>query len=198
MSVSLVKLLTVLKSKFRVRMLKDLNQNVRSSSREATSHLLTQKKCIDLSHQWRISCFIVVSGQTLQRQTDLLTTNYTDDSSNKTGCHLHMQRAWSTVSQGKLQRVHREVWLWSFIRWLNLLVTKLRVTVSFLSCLYTIISSYSPIICNRQVSYVTHNSALHWFSFFLFVCFFYVFELFDGNALKSTSVDFSVGGSTDC
>lgn len=103
-----------------------------------------------------------------------------------------------TVSQGKLQRVHREVWLWSFIRWLNLLVTKLRVTVSFLLCLYTIISSYSPIICNRQASYVTHNSALHWFSFFLFVCFFYVFELFDGNALKSTSVDFSVGGSTDC
>lgn len=173
MSVSLVKLLTVLKSKFRVRMLKELNQNVRSSSREATSHLLTQKKCIDLSHQWRISCFIVVSGQTLQRQTDLLTTNYTDDSSNKTGRHLHMQRAWSTVSQGKLQRVHREVWLWSFIRWLNLLVTELRVTVSFLLCLYTIISSYSPIICNRQASYVTQqfSAAL---VFFFFVCLFFL------------------------
>lgn len=52
-----------------------------------------------LIRQWRISRFSAVSGQTLQRQTDLLTTNYTEDSSNKSGRHLQMQRAWSTNSQ---------------------------------------------------------------------------------------------------
>lgn len=91
MSVSRLKLLTVLKSKFKVQKLKDFNQNERSWSREATSRLLTRKKCIDLTHQWRISCFIVVSAQTLQRQTDLLTTNYTEDSSNKTGSFAHAE-----------------------------------------------------------------------------------------------------------
>lgn len=54
-----------------------------------------------------------------------------------------------------------------------MLVTTLRVTVSFLLCLFV--------------------------ALILFFCmFFYVLELFNGNELKSISVDFSVGGSTDC
>lgn len=50
-------------------------------------------------------------------------------------------------------------------------------------------------IWDRHGSYIMQQFSIA--SFVLGFCLFYVLELFNGNELKSISVDFSVGGSTD-